>query len=136
MTLRLLSNSRILAGRAPVASPERERPITVRPTTLGRGRIAGIALALALAACGGHHTDHYRVATDKQTACCEHLAGAPRDQCLAEIVRVDDAAVAQATANQRTYACVERNFTCDPGTGRATPASNQAQLDCISDLGE
>ena len=29
-------------------------------------------------------------ATDRQTTCCEHLAGAPRDQCLAEIVRVDD----------------------------------------------
>lgn len=136
MSLRLLSNSWIQAGRAPRARPERERSITVGPTTLGRARLAGIALALALAACGGRHTDHYRAATDKQTTCCEHLTGAPRDQCLAEIVRVDDAAVAQATANQRTYACVERNFTCDPATGRATPASNQAQLDCISDLGE
>lgn len=136
MPLRLLSNSPIQAGRPARAPAERERPITVRPTTVGRVRLAGIALALALAACGGRHTDHYRAATDKQTACCEHLTGAPRDQCLAEIVRVDDAAVAQATANQRTYACVERNFTCEPATGRATAASNQAQLDCISDLGE
>ncbi len=138
MSSRLSSNSPILAVLAGRPGGGRERPNTVAHTTLGRSRLAGIALALALAlaACGGRHTDHYQAATDEQTACCEHLTGAPRDQCLAEIVRVDDPAVAQATANQRTYACIERNFTCDPATGRATAASNQAQLDCVSDLGE
>lgn len=110
--------------------------MTVRAATVARARLGIAALVLAAAACGGHHTDRYQAATSEQTACCEHLAGAPRDQCLAEIVRVDDPAVAGATANQRTFACVDRHFVCDPTTGRATPASNQAQLDCISDLGE
>ena len=41
-----------------------------------------------------------------------------------------------ASANQRTFACVQRHFVCEPATGRATAASNQAQLDCITDLGE
>lgn len=103
---------------------------------MSRGRLAIGALLAALAACGGHHTDRYQAATGRQTACCEHLTGAPRDQCLAEIVRVDDPTVAQASANQHSYACIDAHFTCDPGTGRATPESNQAQLDCISDLGE
>lgn len=115
---------------------DREHPVTVGHTTLAPGRLA-LAALLALAACGGgHRTDHYRAATDRQTTCCEHLAGAPRDQCLAEIVRVDDADVATARDNQRTFACVERHFVCEPATGRATAASNQAQLDCITDLGE
>lgn len=112
--------------------------MTVRHTTLTRGGLAAVAaLSLALVACGGgRRTDSYRAATDRQTACCEGLAGAPRDQCLAEIVRVDDASVASARDNQRTFACVERHFVCEPATGRATAASNQAQLDCITDLGE
>jgi len=113
-----------------------ERLVTARLTTLTRMGLAGL-LAIALAACGGgKHTDSYSAATDKQTACCEQVAGDVRSQCLAEIVRVDDANVAQATANQRTYACVERHFQCDASTGRATAESNQAQLDCIQDLGE
>jgi hypothetical protein len=136
MSLRLPPNSWIQADREVRRRRHRERAMTVGATTVASVRLAGIALALALAACGGRHTDHYQAATRRETGCCEHLAGAPRDQCLAEIVRVDDAAVAQATANQRTYACVERHFTCDPATGRATAASNQAQLDCITDLEE
>lgn len=113
-----------------------ERPATKVITTLTR---VGLASLLAIAAaCGGgsRRTDTYAAATDEQTRCCEHLAGAPRDQCLAEIVRVDDPAAARTSENQRTYACVERHFTCDPATGHATADSNQRQLDCISDLGE
>lgn len=111
--------------------------MTAGLTTLTRAGLA-LAAAIALAACGGggRHTDSYRAATDKQTACCEQAGGGGRDQCLAEIVRVDDPGVAQSTANQRTYACIERNFQCDAATGRATAESNQAQLDCIQDLGE
>ncbi|MBK9031404.1 MAG: hypothetical protein IPL61_08710 [Myxococcales bacterium] len=136
MTPRFCLDAAIQPTCSATPGRDREHPATVASTTLGRARLAALALALVLGACGGHHTDNYKAATDRQTSCCEHLAGAPRDQCLAEIVRVDDPAVAQASANQRTYACVQRHFTCDPATGRATPESNQAQLDCITDLGE
>ena len=136
MMLRLDSTSPAIRPTcSPGAIPDRERAMTARPTTLAR---LGLAFALALAAAcgGGHHTDTYRAATSQQEACCEHLAGAPRDQCLAEIVRVDDERVAQSRENQRSYACVQRHFRCDAATGRATAESNQAQLDCIQDLGE
>ncbi|MEZ4400973.1 MAG: hypothetical protein R3B06_13185 [Kofleriaceae bacterium] len=106
--------------------------MTVHHTTLLR---LGVGLVLALAAaCGGRHTDTYQAATATQEQCCEHLAGAPRDACLAEIVRVDDPAAARTKVNQRTYACVQEHFVCDPATGRGTAASNQQQLDCIADL--
>lgn len=109
--------------------------MTAGCTTLARLGLAAV-LAIALAACGGKHTDSYAAATNEQTKCCEHLAGPSRDQCLSEIVRVDDPNAASSRDNQRTYACVERHFQCDASTGRATAESNQSQLDCIQDLGE
>ncbi|HTJ40601.1 MAG TPA: hypothetical protein VL463_00850 [Kofleriaceae bacterium] len=87
------------------------------------------------AACGGHkHQDTYQHATAAEQQCCEHLTGAPRDQCLQSIVRVPDPAVATSSTNQDTFACVEDHFVCDSSTGRATKQSAQAQLDCIADL--
>lgn len=104
------------------------------------GWLAALAASLAAAtgACGGGggRTDSYQKATSKQESCCEHLEGAPRDQCLGQIVRVDDPAVATTDANQDTYRCVESNFTCDPATGHATQESAQAQYDCIASLGQ
>lgn len=112
-----------------------ERVSTPRHTTLRR---IGVALVISLlaAACGGGGKkggDTYAAATNAQEACCEQLA-AGRDDCLREIVRVPDEAVARSDANQDTYACVQEHFACDPGTGRATQPSAQAQLDCIQDL--
>ncbi|MCB9560877.1 MAG: hypothetical protein H6708_10760 [Kofleriaceae bacterium] len=117
-------------------------PVHATGSRRRHGRLAGLGLAVALglglAACGGHggHGDSYRAATSEQEACCEHLDGDARAQCLAQIVRVDDPAVAASDPNQATYRCIERNFTCDPASGHATPASAQAQYDCIADLGQ
>lgn len=72
-------------------------------------------------------------AENLQGACCEHLQGGERDRCLAEIPRPGDPQAAQHPLSQRTYACVAEHFVCDPATGRPTPASAQAQLDCIED---
>lgn len=132
-------SSAILPGYLRRATSDCEQPVTDRPTTLAlRNLVAGLGLgvALMLAGCGGKHVDTYQAATDQQTRCCEHLAGAPRDQCLGEIVAVEDPTVATSSANQRTYGCIQRHFQCDATTGRATPESNQRQLDCIQDLGE
>lgn len=99
-------------------------------------RATRLALVLAIAACSGttSHSDTHARATDVQGACCENLEGGSRDQCLREIVRADDPAVAQTRTNQATYDCVAEHFSCNPATGRATPASAQAQHDCIEDL--
>jgi len=126
-----------LASNPAAASP-REPVSTKRHTTRRRVRhawIAGIAAALA-AACGGHHTDSYRQATSEQTSCCEHLTGPARDQCLGQIVRVDDPQVATAPANRDTYGCIENHFVCDPATGHATRDSAQEQYDCIVSLNQ
>jgi hypothetical protein len=122
----------------PAAAPVRERVSTKRHTTRSRVRHGWlVALAASLAACGGgHRTDSYKQATSEQEQCCEHLQGAPRDQCLAQIVRVDDPAVARADANNDTFRCIESNFVCDPATGHATQASAQDQYDCIVSLNE
>jgi hypothetical protein len=112
---------------------DRERPATPGLTTLTRLCLAA-ALALA-AACGGgktRHADRYAAATNLQQQCCEKAPD--RDACLGDIVRAPDADIATAPANQATFACVQENFECDAATGRATPASTQAQFDCIQDL--
>lgn len=117
------------------STSDRERRLTAGRTTVAPRYLAALA-AVALAACGGGRGDTYAKAIDQQQACCEHLSGAPRDACLSEIVRVEDPAAAKASANQDSYGCVSRHFVCDPATGRATTASNQRQLDCITDLGQ
>lgn len=126
---------------APTCTPAvREDSSTPRLATGRRVRhawLAGIAAALAAAtaACGGNaRTDSYQRATSAQEACCEHLQGPARDQCLGQIVRVDDPAVASNEANQATYRCIEQHFVCDPSTGHASQDSAQAQYDCIADL--
>ncbi|MGN6105192.1 MAG: hypothetical protein ACTHU0_08815 [Kofleriaceae bacterium] len=97
--------------------------------------ISAIAAIALFVACGGtNRGDTHAKATDAQGACCEHLAGAERDRCLAEIPKVEDAQVAKSSTNQATYACVTQHFVCDPATGRPTQASAQAQLECIQDL--
>jgi hypothetical protein len=123
----------------PVAPPVRERLSTSRHATAKRARHAWVlVLALALAACGGGRGkgDPYKQATSEQEACCENLQGADRDQCMQQIVRVDDPNVASSSANQETYRCIERHFVCDPSTGHASQDSAQAQYDCIADLGQ
>jgi len=108
---------------------DRERSVTPGRTTLC------LAVLVALGACGGGKTksdNTYARATAAQQECCEH-AGANRDACLKDIVRVEDFAQ-QSAANQATYACVVDHFTCDPATGHATQPSAQAQIDCIQDL--
>ena len=98
------------------------------------------AASLALAACGGggggkaSSGDTYTKATDVQGACCENLKGDGRTQCLQQVVRVDDEAVAKNLINQQTYACVVDHFTCDPASGRPTQESAQAQLECLQEL--
>lgn len=123
--------------------PSNDRPrepvSTPRHTTRRRLRhawLAGLAAALASATgCGGGSKgDTYAKATSAQQACCEHLQGTARDQCLQQIIRVDDPEVAKTGANQATYACVEDHFVCDPSTGHATKESAQAQYDCIAEL--
>ena len=89
---------------------------------------------LLCAACGGAPPNVYQRAMSDQEACCRGLADeAARQQCLAEIVRVEQDAERSPT-NQQTFRCVDRHFACDPATGRATKASAQAQLDCIQDV--
>jgi hypothetical protein len=148
MLVRLDCNTDNLAlrtqARSTLAASIREREVTNRSTTLviGASRFAirrwWLALALAaMAACGGgggKKTDTYAKANDVQGSCCEHLQGGARDQCLAGIVRIDDADVAKTETNQATYACVVNHFQCNPETGHPTQQSAQAQLECIQDL--
>ncbi len=106
----------------------RERAVTAARATLW-------IFAFTLVACGGgNKRDTYAKATEVQQACCEHLAGAGRDDCLRGIVRVDDKEVAKTSVNQATYDCVVSHFSCDATTGRPTRDSAQAQLECIQDL--
>lgn len=153
MQHRLECNPDYLASRgqlqAALASSIREREVTNRSTTLVIGssrnsrfavRRWWLALALAaVAACGGGNgggkkSDTYARATDAQGDCCQHLKGGDRDQCLAGIIRVDDAEIARTETNQATYACVVQHFQCNPETGHPTQQSAQAQLECIQDL--
>jgi hypothetical protein len=125
-----------------LATAIREQEVTHSLTTRVHGSRANprrfwVAVTIAVvAACGGggKKTDTYARANDVQGACCEHLKGEPRDQCLKGIVRIDDGAIAHHDVNQATYACVVDHFTCDPGTGHPTQQSAQAQLECIQDL--
>jgi hypothetical protein len=123
---------------AVLAGGSRERQRTTRSNTVAtvtRWWVIVIGIVLA-AGCGGgkKRGDTYARAEVAQQKCCEHLAGAPRDQCLGSLVRVDDAQVARTSTNQETYACVAEHFVCDPATGHATQVSAQQQLDCIQDL--
>lgn len=113
-----------------------ERCLVATPRRGAPTRLA-LALVLVLAACGSSNKgDTYAAATSAQEACCEHLDGEPRDQCLAQVVRVDDPEVAKTDVNRATFACVRDHFACDKATGQATAESRQAQYDCMQDLGK
>ena len=105
-----------------------------RLTTALRERLATTLLATLCACGGGKHDDTYAKAQSAQQSCCEHLAGADRDRCLQQIVRVDQPDVAHSATNQSTFACVEEHFACDPHTGHATQQSAQSQMECLQDL--
>jgi hypothetical protein len=123
--------------REVLARAVRERLATSRRNTVVRPLRWWVPLTVAfvLAACGGggKGTDTYAKGTDAQAQCCENLAGAERDRCLSEIVRVPDPDAAKTSTNQATYACVVEHFVCNPQTGKPTQTSAQAQYDCIED---
>lgn len=130
-------------GQRILAAAVRDASTTVTPGTVVRPQRWWIALraalvtaiALAATACGGPtRTDTYARGTDLQEECCESLDGAPRDACLAAIVRIHDPGAAATATNQQTYACVVDHFVCDPATGHETAASAQAQHDCTDEL--
>jgi hypothetical protein len=125
-TMTSTTNSMNLTSLRAASTKKRERWVTPVLTTL--------CLAVVVSACGGSKKpdNTYAKATSAQQQCCEH-AGANRDACLQQIVRVEDFAQ-QSSANQATYACVVDHFTCDASTGHATQPSAQAQIDCIQDL--
>jgi hypothetical protein len=86
----------------------------------------------AVGACATTDTNHYKPALVSQEQCCNRLADANAKQaCLADIPRTQDEA---SNINQETFQCVEKHFSCDPATGRATRDSAQQQLDCLNDL--
>jgi hypothetical protein len=88
-----------------------------------------------MAACGGNKGgDTYARGVQVQEQCCENLQGPARDQCLKEVIRVDDPNAQRTATNQQTYACITEHFVCDPQTGHETQASAQAQHDCTDDL--
>jgi hypothetical protein len=133
-----LASSGTCVARPAASAPHREFSGTPRHATLG---LVFVAISLVAGACGGggggkaRGGNTYVAATSAQEACCEHLgAGGPRDNCLSNIVRVPDDAVARSRENQATYACVQEHFVCDPATGMPTQESAQSQLDCIQDL--
>jgi hypothetical protein len=89
-----------------------------------------------VADCGAAAPNYYRSAVARQEQCCGGLADpAAKEACLAQVLRVDDESVELSPVNQETFQCVDRHFRCEPTTGRATPESSQAQLDCLNDLG-
>lgn len=120
---------------SPETALDRELAITPhRHSVIRRLRI--LVVAVSLAACGGNGStkDTYTRATDVQGACCEHLKGEGRTQCLQQVVRVEDTGAAKSSINQETFACVVDHFTCDPASGRPTQQSAQEQLECIQQL--
>src|SRR5262245_53838694 len=94
-------------------------------------RLLGLSL-LVTGACATTDTNHYRPALQAQELCCNRVADTNAKQaCLADIPRTQDET---SQINQETFQCVERHFSCDPMTGRATRDSAQQQLDCLNDL--
>ena len=106
-----------------------------------RERLSTVVLAavafVPLFACGGGSAkkDNYRKAVGAQEQCCQGLQDdRARSECNQAIVRVSDPAAETSDVNDATFQCVERNFVCDPQTGRATAAASQKAYDCITDL--
>src|SRR4051812_31241796 len=91
-----------------------------------------IVAMLTAAGCATTDVNHYKPALASQEQCCNRLADPNAKQaCLAEIPRTQDET---SNINQETFQCVEKHFSCDPATGRATRDSAQQQLDCLNDL--
>jgi hypothetical protein len=90
------------------------------------------AAVCAVAGCATTDVNHYKPALASQEQCCNRLADPNAKQaCLADIPRTQDET---SNINQETFQCVEKHFSCDPATGRATRDSAQQQLDCLNDL--
>ncbi len=91
---------------------------------------------LPLLACGaGAKKGSYKKAVGKQEQCCQGLQDdKTRSDCMASIVRIGDESSEDHKLNEATFRCVERNFVCEPQTGRATQEASQKAYDCISDL--
>lgn len=129
----------LLDGKQVIATAVRERGATPARSTVVTARrwwVAFTATALLAIGCGGggKSRDTYAKGVQVQEQCCESLSGPARDNCLKEVVRVDDPNAQKTATNQQTYACVVEHFVCDPKTGHETAASAQAQHDCTDDL--
>jgi hypothetical protein len=104
----------------------------LKPLRAKHLRAIFLTLAVTAGACATTDVNHYRPALSSQEQCCNGLRDANAKQaCLADIPRTQDETSA---INQETFQCVEKHFTCDPATGRATRDSAQQQLDCLNDL--
>ncbi len=130
----------LLEGKQVIADAVREQRTTpkrrasVTPTRWWIA-LSAFAFLCVIAACGGNKgSDTYARGVQVQEQCCEHLQGPARDQCLKEVIRVDDPNAQRTATNQQTYACITEHFVCDPATGHETQASAQAQHDCTDDL--
>jgi hypothetical protein len=94
--------------------------------------VLALLLGVTAASCATTNANYYRPALAAQESCCKGLTDpGARNACLADVPRTQDEA---SSINQETFSCVQRNFRCDPATGRATHESAQAQLDCLNDL--
>ena len=94
---------------------------------------------MQLIGCGGSKpkANPYEKAISKQEACCQGLQdAAARQACEASIVRLGDSSAKDSEVNEATFRCVETHFVCEPATGKATKAANQATLDCLTDLSQ
>jgi hypothetical protein len=104
---------------------------TGAPMTTLHLRMLALSL-LAAGACATSDANHVRPAVVSQEQCCHKLTDTnAQHACLADIPRTQDES---SPINQETFQCVERHFSCDAATGRATRDSAQQQLDCLNDL--
>lgn len=101
--------------------------------TISHFRLLLLSLAvLGPVSCATTDANHYRPALANQEQCCHKLGDQnAQHACLADIPRTQDET---SPINQETFQCVEKHFTCDSATGRATRESAQQQLDCLNDL--
>lgn len=114
-----------------LAAPTAQRDAS---TTLWRRNVFTLVIAISAGCSGNTSQTNYARGVEVQEACCENVPDATRDQCLREVVRVADPNAQTTATNEQTYRCVVDLFVCDPASGHETPASAQAQHDCIEEL--